>query len=47
MEILKVSPLGIDGEMIAMVVAAVGVVLLVVACMRMAMKSYDRPNRRQ
>jgi hypothetical protein len=46
-EILKVSPLGIDGEMIAIVVAAIGVVLLVAACMRMAIKSYDRPNRRR
>lgn len=45
-ELLKVSPLGIDGEMVAIVVAAIGIVLLLVAGLRLAFRSYRNPDRR-
>lgn len=46
MELLRVSPLGINGEMVAIVVAAIGIVLLLAAGLRLAFRSYRNPNRR-
>lgn len=46
-ELLKVSPLGIDGEMVAIVVAAIGIVLLLMAGLRLAFRSYRDPDRRR